>query len=99
MSPWYVEFFQGGDYARLYSFEPERSARGARFAAQALELSPGQRVLDLCCGSGRHLRELPGAVGIDLHRQVLRGLPAACADMPNASADWFRGSASSAART
>jgi hypothetical protein len=26
-APWYVEFFQSGDYARLYSFDPERSDR------------------------------------------------------------------------
>jgi SAM-dependent methyltransferase len=83
-APWYVEFFQSGDYARLYSFEQERSAREARFAAEALQLTPGERVLDLCCGTGRHLRELRAnarAVGVDLNREVLRGLPAACADM------------------
>jgi SAM-dependent methyltransferase len=79
-APWYVEFFQSGDYARLYSFEQERSAREARFAAQALQLRPGERVLDLCCGTGRHLRELK-SIGIDLNRKSLHGLPAACADM------------------
>jgi len=77
--PWYVEFF-AGDYQRLYSFEPERSAREAAFARSALELLPGARLLDLCCGAGRHLREL-GAVGVDLHRASLHGLPAACAEM------------------
>src|SRR5689334_10762697 len=79
--PWYVEFFRSGDYARLYSFERERSAREAAFAVRALGLSRGARVLDLCCGCGRHLRELPGAVGVDLDLASLRGLPAACADM------------------
>ena len=77
--PWYVEFFRA-DYQRLYSFEPERSAREAAFARAALALRPGARVLDLCCGAGRHLREL-GALGIDLDRAALRGLPAACAEM------------------
>ncbi|MGZ6141716.1 MAG: class I SAM-dependent methyltransferase, partial [Myxococcales bacterium] len=76
---WYVDFFRR-DYARLYSFEPERSAREAAFALQALGLPPGARVLDLCCGRGRHLRAL-GAVGVDLHLPSLHGLPAACADM------------------
>ena len=76
---WYVDFF-ARDYARLYSFEPERSAREAAFVRRALELRPGARVLDLCCGRGRHLRELQ-AVGIDLHLDSLRGLPAACAEM------------------
>src|SRR5215470_9224379 len=81
--PWYVDFFHSGDYQRLYSFEPERSAREAAFAVRALRLRPESRVLDLCCGAGRHLRELGGlrAVGIDLERRCLRGLPAACAEM------------------
>jgi SAM-dependent methyltransferase len=79
--PWYVEFFRSGAYARLYSFERERSAREAAFALQALGLGPGATVLDLCCGRGRHLRELPGAVGIDLDLASLRGLRAACAEM------------------
>lgn len=79
--PWYVEFFRSGAYARLYSFEPERSAREAAFAARALGLRRGASLLDLCCGRGRHLREWPGAVGIDLDLASLRGLPAACADM------------------
>ena len=79
--PWYVEFFRSGDYARVYSFDEERSAREAAFAERALALRPGMRVLDLCCGRGRHLRRLPGAVGMDLDLLSLRGLPAACADM------------------
>jgi SAM-dependent methyltransferase len=85
--PWYVEFFQSGDYARLYSFDQAQSAREARFAAKALDLREGERVLDLCCGAGRHLRELraiaggPKCLGIDLNRASLRGLPAACAEM------------------
>jgi SAM-dependent methyltransferase len=77
--PWYASFFRG-DYQRIYSFEPERSEREAAFAARALGLREGARVLDLCCGAGRHLRALR-AVGVDLHLPSLRGLPAACADM------------------
>jgi SAM-dependent methyltransferase len=79
MVPWYVSFFRG-DYQRIYSFEPERSAREAAFAARVLGLGPGARVLDLGCGTGRHLRALR-AVGVDLHLASLQGLPAACADM------------------
>lgn len=74
--PWYVDFF-ASDYARLYSFDAERSAREAAFAREALG---GGRVLDLCCGRGRHLKALR-AVGVDLHLPSLRGLPAACAEM------------------
>jgi SAM-dependent methyltransferase len=76
---WYVDFFER-DYPRLYSFEPERSAREAAFAARVLELAADARVLDLCCGRGRHLRALK-AIGIDRHLGSLHALPAACADM------------------
>jgi SAM-dependent methyltransferase len=79
VKPWYVEFFRA-DYPKLYSFEPERSAREGAFVRAALELRPGARVLDLCCGRGRHLPSLH-ALGIDLHLPSLRGLPATCADM------------------
>jgi hypothetical protein len=75
---WYVDFFQSGHYQRIYPFEPERSAREAAFAK--LVLPQGGRILDLCCGAGRHLRHLR-AVGIDRHLPSLRALPAACADM------------------
>jgi SAM-dependent methyltransferase len=43
-------------------------------------LGSAKRVLDLCCGTGRHLRELQ-CLGVDLNLESLRGLPAACADM------------------
>ena len=79
MSSWYVDFFER-DYARLYSFDGERSAREAAFCREALALGPGARVLDLCCGRGRHVKAL-GAIGIDRNLASLRGLPAACADM------------------
>lgn len=80
-APWYVEFFRSGDYARVYSFEPERSEREAAFVRRVLDLRPGMRALDLCCGRGRHLQRIPGAVGVDLDLAALAGLPAACADM------------------
>lgn len=53
--PWYESFF-GRDYLDVYgdSFTPERAEREAAFAVRALNLTPGQRVLDLCCGQGRH---------------------------------------------
>ena len=77
--PWYLEFFRGA-YQRVYSFEAEQSAREAAFARETLGLRPGARVLDLCCGRGRHLKDLH-AVGVDRHLPSLHGLPAACADM------------------
>jgi SAM-dependent methyltransferase len=53
--PWYESFY-GQTYRDLYDvhFSAEQSEQEARFAASALKLQPGDRVLDLCCGRGRH---------------------------------------------
>ena len=53
---WYVSFF-GDDYFRAYehSLTEERDEKEARFAIETLGLSPGDSVLDLCCGNGRHV--------------------------------------------
>jgi SAM-dependent methyltransferase len=58
-SAWYVDFF-GHDYLNIYRhiFTAERSAQEVAFAERVLELEPGARVLDLCCGQGRHSVEL-----------------------------------------
>jgi SAM-dependent methyltransferase len=37
-----------------YQFTPERAEVETRFAIKALGLKPGEQVLDLCCGQGRH---------------------------------------------
>lgn len=79
--PWYVDFFRSGEYERIYSLAEDRSSREAAFVGRALELPAGARLLDLCCGRGRHLRHWPGAIGIDLDLASLRGLRAARADM------------------
>ncbi len=52
---WWREFFDE-DYAFLYSeaLTPERTEREVAAAVAILRLSSGQRVLDLCCGDGRH---------------------------------------------
>jgi SAM-dependent methyltransferase len=52
---WYVSFF-GDDYLGIYrhTFTAERAEREVAFAAQKLGLTGGARVLDLCCGPGRH---------------------------------------------
>lgn len=54
-SPWYVEFF-GRDYIQAYKhgFTDERASREVDFVERTLELKPGDRVRDLCCGQGRH---------------------------------------------
>ena len=54
-SPWYETFF-GRDYLDVYDYQftPERAEAETGFAIKALGLQPGEEVLDLCCGQGRH---------------------------------------------
>ena len=75
--PWYVEFFDE-DYLRI--FEPllpaERTAAEVDGVVERLGLAPGERVLDLCCGPGRHAVPLAAlglrVTGLDLNRGFLR---------------------------
>ncbi len=52
---WYVNFF-GEDYLNIYrhTMTAERTENEVAFAERKLELDAGARVLDLCCGPGRH---------------------------------------------
>ena len=74
--PWYERFFDG-PYRRLFghTLTPERTAREATFIRDALALQPGQELLDLCCGHGRHAVPLAVAgvrvTGQDLHHASL----------------------------
>src|SRR5688500_5908929 len=75
--PWYESFF-GQDYLDVYNYQftDERAATETKFAAKALELRPGERVLDLCCGQGRHSVILAtmglDVVALDLAESYLR---------------------------
>jgi SAM-dependent methyltransferase len=53
--PWYQSFF-GQDYLDVYGyqFSPERAAAEVDFVVRVLGLKPGELVLDLCSGQGRH---------------------------------------------
>lgn len=70
--PWFVEAFREG-YLRLYPHRDLAAAR--REVAFLLERGVRGRVLDLCCGFGRHtlaLREAGlDALGIDLSPELL----------------------------
>jgi SAM-dependent methyltransferase len=70
--PWYVEAFREG-YLRLYPHRDLSAAR--REAAFLVARGLRGRVLDLCCGFGRHtlaLRESGiDAIGIDLSPELL----------------------------
>ena len=52
---WYVDFF-GDDYLNVYRhiFTPERTEKEVAFVERQLDLKTGARILDLCCGPGRH---------------------------------------------
>ena len=54
-SAWYVNFF-GEDYLNIYrhTLTAERTEKEVAFAERKLALDAGARVLDLCCGPGRH---------------------------------------------
>jgi len=79
LADWFEEWFDE-DYALLYA---HRDAEEARLAVRrALRVAPELRegpVLDLGCGSGRHLEILrranPMALGMDLSRALLRMAP------------------------
>lgn len=74
---WYESFF-GQDYLDVYGYQftDERARKETAFAARALDLQPGERVLDLCCGQGRHAVLLAAmgldVTGLDLSQQYLR---------------------------
>ena len=73
--PWYRRAFQE-DYLEIYMHRDlEEAVQAVRFLGGALSLGPRQRLLDLCCGPGRHLallgQEVGQAVGLDLSRALL----------------------------
>ena len=72
---WYQEWF-GEEYLELYSHRDEEEAR-QQVAFFARQFGPVDGpILDLACGTGRHLQELRGAgyhaVGCDLSYTLLR---------------------------
>ncbi len=72
---WYRSSF-GPEYLEIYAHRDVECARAeVRFLAQALEIEPRARVLDLACGTGLHvglLREAGyRAFGLDLSRDLL----------------------------
>ncbi|MCW8133902.1 MAG: methyltransferase domain-containing protein [Planctomycetota bacterium] len=74
-TPWFVAAFEG-DYLERYAHRSnEAAAREAPFLVRALNAPPGARILDLCCGAGRHSNELAAAglrvTGVDLSPALL----------------------------
>jgi ubiquinone/menaquinone biosynthesis C-methylase UbiE len=74
--PWYEAAFEA-DYLARYAHRSDRSAAAeVAFLVRVLGLPKGARVLDLCCGAGRHSRALAAkgfrVVGLDLSMDLLR---------------------------
>jgi ubiquinone/menaquinone biosynthesis C-methylase UbiE len=76
MSQWFEESF-GEDYLLVYRHRSKSSAKKeVRAITRWLDLKPGQHVLDLCCGTGRHSIALAEeglhVTGIDLSETLLK---------------------------
>jgi SAM-dependent methyltransferase len=73
---WYETAFQR-EYLDLYYGRDDKAAKAeAEFAAEALGLAPGARILDIACGGGRHARAFEAlgydVVGLDLSSDLLQ---------------------------
>ncbi len=73
---WFENFFIQGRYADVLAAIPaERTEREVEFVVGALGLPEGARILDLCCGVGRHTISLAQRgyemVGLDLNPDAL----------------------------
>jgi len=94
---WYEEFF-GEDYVRFHlrglDELYERAAAECDFVVSTLGLQSGARVLDLCCGQGRHSVELAWrgfrVTGLDLSEYLL-GLAKERAEQAGVEVDLMRG--------
>ena len=76
MGEWFEEWF-GEEYLELYPHRDETDAgRLIGLVGRTACLAPGARVLDICCGAGRHARAFADqghwTVGIDLSRHLLQ---------------------------
>ncbi|HLF78823.1 MAG TPA: class I SAM-dependent methyltransferase [Dehalococcoidia bacterium] len=84
-SPWYQAFY-GRDYLEIYDFylTSERTAQELAFIQKTLALQPGQRLLDLCSGHGRHAIPLAQTglkvAGIDQSLEYLKMATASARD-------------------
>ena len=76
MTEWFEQWF-GEEYHALYPHRDDEDARRAvALIRSCISWRPGDRILDLACGPGRHAAELERlggqVVGFDLSRAMLR---------------------------
>ena len=94
-TPWYKTFF-GEDYLHIYEpvLTPERTKSDVDGIVNLLALPQGSRVLDLCCGHGRHAIPLAQhgfkVTGQDLSEVFLRKAEKE-AKAKGVHADWLHG--------
>lgn len=76
MKSWFEEHFQE-DYLRVYDHrDEEKAADELTDIMKYIPLEPGKKVVDLCCGNGRHARWLARrglhVTGVDLSPALLK---------------------------
>lgn len=74
--PWYIKSFQE-DYLKIYAHRTDEAAQlEVNQIVKVLDMQAGHHVLDLCCGNGRHSRQLAQlgfhVTGIDLSDVLLQ---------------------------
>ena len=90
---WYERMFEelGEDFDLVFAQQTQRTSAQADFAARALRLAPGARVLDVACGVGRHAIELARrgyrVTGLDLSPTLL-GIASARAEREGVAVEW-----------
>jgi SAM-dependent methyltransferase len=95
MDDWPIAFFDD-EYLKIYlhQFTPERTDAEAAFIESALAAAPGDQVLDLACGSGRHAIRMAQrgyrVTGVDFNPRYLE-LAAAEARQAGVAVEWVVG--------
>ncbi len=90
---WYERMFEelGEDFDLVFAQQMQRTSAQADFAARALRLAPGARVLDVACGVGRHAIELARrgylVTGLDLSPTLL-GIASGRAERSGTAVEW-----------
>lgn len=84
-APWYEKAFESG-YLKIYAHRNDAdAARALAFLESHARLNPRMRLLDLCCGPGRHLAHVAPHVGqawgLDLSTPLLLEAREALSDL------------------